>query len=246
MASPIPLLNVSKNRGIYCIENIITNTVYYGQATNIRRRLNRHKNELSNNKHDNILLQNSWNKYGEAAFSFKEIEIFNDPKINLTPIEKKYFDSTLNKFNLLDPADPTTWTKEMREAAANRVRGIKQSVETVQKRALKLMGNINAAKKEGETRKRRKASIETKQKLSEAQKGNKNALGHKVNEKARMLISQANKGRSPSEKQRRRQSLLMRGNKNSAGRIASLETRKKLAEATKAYWARKKGSLSNE
>jgi len=58
-----------KNKsGIYKIINIINNRLYIGSSVNIRRRWLEHKRLLSKGKHENNLLQNSWDKHGENCF----------------------------------------------------------------------------------------------------------------------------------------------------------------------------------
>lgn len=59
---------------IYRIRNIINNKSYYGSSKNIDIRWKKHKNELNKNKHNNILLQRAWNKYGRDNFLFEIIE----------------------------------------------------------------------------------------------------------------------------------------------------------------------------
>ena len=60
--------------GIYKIENLINHKVYIGQSVNIKDRWQSHRRLLRQNKHDNLHLQNSWNKYGESNFSFEILE----------------------------------------------------------------------------------------------------------------------------------------------------------------------------
>ena len=55
---------------------MITNAVYYGQtAESFQRRYWLHRWSLRNGTHCNEHLQNSWNKYGEAAFEFSVVEV---------------------------------------------------------------------------------------------------------------------------------------------------------------------------
>jgi group I intron endonuclease len=90
-------------QGIYAITNILTDTVYYGQAVNIERRLRRHKNDLNSNKHSNPYLQNSYNKYGLLAFIFTSVQLVENKEI-LVKKEQEFIDNTyflgLKSFNL--------------------------------------------------------------------------------------------------------------------------------------------------
>lgn len=60
--------------GIYKITNLKTEKIYVGSSINIEQRWNKHKALLRHNKHENIKLQNSWNKHGEDNFEFSVIE----------------------------------------------------------------------------------------------------------------------------------------------------------------------------
>ncbi len=69
--------------GIYKITCIVNNKFYIGsasctEATTSKKgflgRLNKHISSLRNSKHHNLILQNSYNKYGEENFNFEIIE----------------------------------------------------------------------------------------------------------------------------------------------------------------------------
>ena len=60
--------------GIYKIVNKINEKVYVGLTTNLRTRKNRHFSTLKSNKHENVHLQFSVNKYGIKNFEFEIIE----------------------------------------------------------------------------------------------------------------------------------------------------------------------------
>ncbi len=150
-------------RGIYSITNIVTGTVYFGQTKQMNRRFTKHKSYLNHGTHQNSYLQHSWNKYGKSAFVFKPIEIIEDVTIDLTPIEKKYYDSTTNKYNLADPEDPLKVTSEIRKKRSEKMKGNKYAFG-------KNLGNKNALL--GTGTKGLKMSDETKKKISLAKKGN--------------------------------------------------------------------------
>ena len=62
---------MSKESGIYLIENKVINKNYIGSAVNFDKRFYEHKWALKKNSHCNIHLQRSWNKYGKKSFVFK-------------------------------------------------------------------------------------------------------------------------------------------------------------------------------
>jgi len=61
---------------IYKIENLINGKVYIGQTRqkDYRRRWDRHKQDLKNNKHHNMHLQRSYLKYGEGNFRYELLD----------------------------------------------------------------------------------------------------------------------------------------------------------------------------
>jgi hypothetical protein len=79
------------NSGIYMITNIINKKIYIGSACDIKKRWKKHKQNLRNNKHHNIHLQNAWNKHGEKCFKF---EILQNVSVieHLISYEQKYLD----------------------------------------------------------------------------------------------------------------------------------------------------------
>jgi|ERR1035437_344003 group I intron endonuclease len=172
-------------RGIYSITNTITGTVYYGQSVDIGERLIGHKSCLRGNYHRNDYLQRAWNKYGEIAFVFKSVEIVENIAIDLTSIEKKYFDSTDNKYNICDPE----------EAPSH--------------------------------------SLETRKKIAEGLKGNKNKTGFKLSEETKKKIS-LNHNQSIEYKNK-----LSIAN---IGKVLSKETIKKISLAKIEWWKNKKAA----
>lgn len=85
--------------GIYKITNKKNGKVYIGQSNDMVKRKNSHFNALRKNKHDNVHLQNSFNKYGECNFSFEVLEECSEDELN--DLEIKYikeYNSTDRKF----------------------------------------------------------------------------------------------------------------------------------------------------
>ena len=74
--------------GIYRIRNLKNDKSYYGSAKNIKRRWSRHKSQLKYGRHENLILQRAWNKYGENSFIFEIVEICEESLLLIT--EQKY------------------------------------------------------------------------------------------------------------------------------------------------------------
>lgn len=67
------------NFGIYGIVNKVNSKIYVGQTReNFQRRYWHHRWKLNDGSHDNLHLQNAWNKYGEENFEFVVLEKIDD------------------------------------------------------------------------------------------------------------------------------------------------------------------------
>ena len=98
--------------GIYRIKNLINNKIYIGSTKNIKARWAKHKTLLKHNKHQNIHLQKSWNKYGESAFIF---EIIEECEIdNLLNREQFFIDSLDPEYNQTKITGKVEMTPERR------------------------------------------------------------------------------------------------------------------------------------
>jgi group I intron endonuclease len=84
-----------KKSGVYKITNEANGKFYVGSSKDIEQRFTEHKMMLKNNKHVNIILQRSWNKYTEKSFSFTILE--ECPPENCALREQHYLD-TLQPF----------------------------------------------------------------------------------------------------------------------------------------------------
>lgn len=101
-------LKLKMTTGIYAIVCNPTNKVYVGQSINIRSRKNQHVKDLLRDKHCNGYLQNTFNKYGRGAFSFRVLE--NCSKEELTVREAYWiqkYKSNVSEFgfNLKEAGD---------------------------------------------------------------------------------------------------------------------------------------------
>jgi len=103
---------------IYKITNKITNDFYVGSAVNFNNRKWGHISSLRKNKHKNIFVQNSWNKYGEDAFIFEVIEVV-DRKENLIIREQHWIDELQPTFNFAKIAGSPLGVKHTEESRKN-------------------------------------------------------------------------------------------------------------------------------
>lgn len=63
---------------IYKIINLTNAKFYIGSTVKLKERFRKHRRELRANKHHCPHLQSAWNKYGEASFVFKVVEVVDD------------------------------------------------------------------------------------------------------------------------------------------------------------------------
>jgi len=93
--------------GIYKITNTTNGRVYIGQAENLKTRYNIHLYRIKRNEHHNEHLQRSFNKHGEDKFVFEILEEVEDlSTLNLR--EKFWIDyyggiNSKDTYNLKDP-----------------------------------------------------------------------------------------------------------------------------------------------
>ena len=151
--------------GIYIIENTINNKKYVGSAKNIKKRWYQHKYTLNNNSHDNLYLQNAWNKYGENNFKFGVLEEVEPEKL----IEKEqHYINLLNAcnkivgYNLAPTAGNTLGFKFSEESKLN--------MSLLKKGKPSVRGNYVM-------------SDETKRKMSKSKKGK--GIGRKLSEETK-------------------------------------------------------------
>jgi group I intron endonuclease len=145
--------------GIYKIINVVNNKFYIGSAVNFSRRKTRHFSELRTNKHNNLKLQNAWNKYGETSFVFAVVEEVQD-KALLLEVENRWLKEHVGKdycYNIgVDATAPTlgwsgelspTWGRKRtpEELAAQNWSGRKHSPASKEKIRQHLLGKPKSA-----------------------------------------------------------------------------------------------------
>lgn len=109
--------------GIYQILNLINGKFYIGKATHVIGRWATHKYYLRNNKHKNIYLQASWNKYGEIYFEFILIEACN---LESLTIKEQYWIDTLGACDRelgynINPNSETSLGKKHRQETKDKI-----------------------------------------------------------------------------------------------------------------------------
>lgn len=115
-----------KNCCIYKIQCKINNKFYIGSTTNKYKRYYQHLYKLRKNIHENIHLQNSFNKYGENNFSYFILKdlLLND-NLNCKEVvkilekeEQKYIDELKPEYNVCKVAGNTLGYKYSLEQRA--------------------------------------------------------------------------------------------------------------------------------
>jgi len=171
--------------GIYKITCTPTGKIYIGSAKNLRKRWHGHCWALNAKRHPNTYLQHAWDRYGADAFTFDILELVMFPEY-LTEREQHYLDA-------LHPYDMTIGFNLTRGAGSTL--GRNHSPETRRKLSER-------------AQQRTPASAETRQKISEANRGQKRTP------EQRQKLSEALKRRPPeSEESRRKRATKMRGRK---------------------------------
>lgn len=117
---------MEKYCGVYKITNIKNGKFYIGSSIDIHTRWKQHINQLNKNIHNNIHLQNAWNKYGKNAFLFEILEECD--KNNLRDLEQTYIDNTkcLDKkigYNIAPKTDMTEISDETKDKISNTLKG---------------------------------------------------------------------------------------------------------------------------
>lgn len=249
---------MSKVAGVYQIKNIVNGHIYIGSSYDVKKRWNEHRRALMQGTHHSAYLQNAWNKYGEANFTFTVLELVEDRDERLKA-EQMFLDTVHPEYNIamnaVAPAQGVPVSEETRrkisEAGKGRVfteehkRKISEGNKgkTVSEEARQKMSEAKIGKPNGWLGKH--VSDETKRKLSVINTGrvfseernrkiSEAHMGHKHSDETKRKIGESNKGKIITEEQRRKLSESLKGERNpNFGKHLSEETRAKLSEAHK-------------
>lgn len=158
------------NTGIYCIEHKESGKKYVGSASSFLGRFCGHRNLLSRGTHHSPHLQHAWNKYGEDAFEFKKLLVCS--KENLLMYEQLCIDG----YKACDQAFGYNV-----EPTASSSLGRRDSAETRAKKSAAIKG--------------RAKTTDHRAALSAAKTG----FRHSAASRAKMSLSQRNRGATSAE-----------------------------------------------
>ncbi len=124
---------MNKEKGIYIIGNLADNKAYIGSSIDLKSRLNKHKNDLKNNRHGNYKLQKAFNK-DNSQIIVEPIPIIDD--VSVRELEQKLIDefiSTGKLYNIAVDVSSGMTGRKHTEEALDKMRGRKHSEEAKQK-----------------------------------------------------------------------------------------------------------------
>lgn len=197
--------------GVYAIR--VEGHCYVGSSLNLRARWNAHRKDLRREKHQNRLLQEAFDRFGESALTFEVLAFVDAPESVVRAIEDAWFARVRPDLNLAPSAIDCTGVKLTTEARAkiseaNRRRWAAVSPED-RRTATDVM-------REGITTGRLGAhhSDESKAKMRAAKLGKPgNAAGLRRSDETRARISAAMSGKGLSAKHRAAISASLTGKK---------------------------------
>lgn len=193
------MTSLPRTPGIYIITCLPTGKIYVGSSINLRKRWNMHRRELRSGVHCNQYLQRAWNKYGEIAFTFEILELVMP--WGLIDREQYWIDKLSpfdeRGFNIVPNAGSTLGRKVSEETKAKMRVANKGRLWSPERRtAFSAANKGNKYALGNKVNLGRIQSPETRAKRSAALKGNKNSLGYKHSEEARANMSAARKSKS--------------------------------------------------
>ena len=146
--------------GVYMITNTTNGKCYIGSSKDIVKRIKGHYKLLSENKHQNLKIQNSFNIHGESVFT---AEILEECNINdRYKKEQKWLDYFFNNKDVL-------YNISSKAFGSNYWLGKKRSPETIEKVAAKKRGKSpwNVGLKHSDSHKKKLSIAQTGRKWNE-------------------------------------------------------------------------------
>lgn len=195
------------------ILNLVNGKYYIGYAKNFKERWSKHINDLNNNNHHNIYLQNAWNLYKEENFQF---DIIDECEEEILCSMEHYWCNILLAHNKkygynIAPTNPfckPCMSKETKLKISITNTGRQVKPETRVKISNTLMGHVGSFKKGMHTE-------DSKNKISKGNKGKKRSEKHKetlrlfhtgikLSEETKKKMRESHNHHSPSEYTRKR------------------------------------------
>ena len=212
------------NCGVYRITNTVPDKetgickVYIGSSINLKSRKYAHFRELDKDIHPNIHLQRAYNRDGKENFKFEVVSYL-----------EKCTDKQLLKESILE--EEQKWMDEL--ISCNEKYGY--NLAPTAGNCLGVKHTDKSKENMSKAHKNKKASEETKKKMSEMRRGENHPLyGKSHSEEAKKKMSVSRKKRITSEETKKKMSASLRGDKNpNYGKKFSEEHRRKLSEAAK-------------
>lgn len=99
-------------RGIYKITNLKNGRIYFGSTGRLRKRAYEHKKSLEDNKHQNVFLQNDFNKCDTKHFLYEVVEVVEGGKEELLKQEQRFLDQFFDKGKKCYNLCPTAGSRE--------------------------------------------------------------------------------------------------------------------------------------
>lgn len=213
------------NSGIYKITNKETGKFYVGSSVNIKRRWYMHKYELKRNNHGNKYLQNAWNKFGEAAFTFEIIK-------EVEPIKKKILKEEQFYLDALSPYGERGYNISKEASSILGYRHTKEARRKIVESKLGKLRSTETRRKISEVQMGRTVSQETRDKISKTLTGRPSPMkGRKATKETREKMSKSLKGIEKSEEWKRKIGAAQRGANNHASKLTEeqvIEIKKEL------------------
>jgi group I intron endonuclease len=176
------MMNTERTGCVYLITNVISGKVYVGQTVSPRERWVKHVWDLNNQRHQNSHLQRAWERYGADAFTFSIIEECTCDLLDKT--EQQWMDRLradgVVLYNNKEGGMRGSHTPETRQRIAAAGRGRVWSKEARQRMHEQFKG-----------RRPPPLTEEGRKRISAANKGHKRNVGRKATEETRRRMSEA-------------------------------------------------------
>jgi group I intron endonuclease len=115
---------------VYTITCLSNEKVYFGRSQEVEKRWRSHKNMFRKSQHNNTLMQDDWNQFGEDSFLFEVVyttEIIEDA----ISVEQMYIDSSdYDSYNISDASmGGDTFTNNPRKEEIRKLKSLQSSGE---------------------------------------------------------------------------------------------------------------------